>query len=135
MVEIFNAVLTTSFVPGTAFLIQADTITLDFTLVLTNGPVSVAWYPEFATGNPNDTTTPWFRELAEEDVGSGVVNMPKTVRVFQENGGAALATGTHQIDAQLVRRHQFCRIQMRRVTADPATAQALVVAPFGLKAA
>jgi hypothetical protein len=113
-------------------LLSDGALSVDFELTTSGGPTTIQWYPEFARDNPLVSTTKWYRELAEEDVGAGVVNMPKTIRGFQENGGAGLADGVHYVSAQLVRRHLFVRLQMR-VTAGAASAVA--TAPFGLPAA
>lgn len=114
-------------------LLADGALSIDFELTTASGPTTILWYPEFARDNPLVASTKWFRELAEEDIGSGVVNMPKAIRSFQENGGAGLADGAHYLSAQLVRRHLFVRLQMR-VSAGAATA-VVATAPFGLPTA
>lgn len=132
MLTIFNGALTGSFVPSNPFVIQGERITLDFQAVVTVGTVSIAFYLEFASENPLAAGTRWFREVAEEDAGDGVVAMPKVIRTFEENGGAALAIGTHRLSCHFVRAHQFGRIQSR-VTGAGAAALT-VFAPFGIVA-
>lgn len=131
-IELFNANLGTTFQPSAAFMVPADRVVLFFDLdISAPGPVKVEWYAEFsdgvATGPPSSWT--WRREVAEEDTGNGVVNMPKVVRTFQDNNGTTgLPVGTHNLDVDLVRRGPVCRIQMRVVAGGAA---ARVSTPFG----
>lgn len=131
MPTLFNGALTASFVAGPPMLLSDGALSIDFELTTSSGPTTVLWYPEFARDNPLVAATKWYRELAEEDVGNGVVNMPKAIRDFQENGGAGLADGTHYVSAQLIRRHLFVRLQMRVST---GVASVVATAPFGLPA-
>lgn len=121
--SLFKGKLIGSFRASQSLLIAANTVTLDWQIVSSGGPTTLQWYMEFSDDNAD-----WHRELAEEDTGSGVVSMTVVVRTFHENGGAALADGTHKLNAQFVRRAQFVRVQMR-VTAGAA--QVTLTAPFG----
>lgn len=130
----FNLVAGT-FSPSKPLIIQKGALTIDFTIVVATGATSVRWFPEFlgADADPNAAASAWFREVAEEDVGSGVVNMPKTIRIFQENGGAALAIGTHTLTVQLLRNHGFARIQAE-IVAGGGTALMTAIERNGLPA-
>jgi hypothetical protein len=112
-ITIFNAALGGAFVASQPILMQGERVSLDFDIAVTAGPCTVEWFLEFATGNPLAPGALWRREVAEEDIGGGVTNMPKVVRKLLENGGAGLAVGTHRLSAQAIRAHQFFRIQMR----------------------
>lgn len=101
---------------------------LDFDLTVTV-LANVEWYLEWTSDSPNDASARLRREVAEEDIGGGVVRMPKVVRNFQENGGAALAAGTHRLNCQFVKEGQFFRIQIR-AQAGTVT-RAIVSTPFG----
>ena len=115
-VELFKKPLTTSFVPSAPLLLVGSVIVIDFEIVVTTNPTDVQFYFEFEgdeASDPNDAATLWYREVAEEDVGSGVVNMPIVIRGFKLNGGAALSVGTHRFNVQFVRDPgaKFGRIQ------------------------
>lgn len=131
-IELFNANLGPAFQPSAAFMIPVDRVVLFFDLtVAAPGPAEVEWYAEFSDGVVAQPPAAWIwrREVAEEDTGNGVVNMPKVVRTMQENGATTgLAAGEHNLDADLVRRGPFCRIQMR---AASGAAAAVVSTPFG----
>ena len=121
---LFRGPLTGSFKASSQLLIVANTVTLDFQLVTSNGPTTLQWYMEFF----DQDLQQWCREISEEDTGSGVVTMAVVVRTFRENGGAALADGSHLFSSQFIRRAQLVRVQMR-VTAGAA--QVTLAAPFG----
>lgn len=123
---IFNAALTGAFVASKPTQLVNEELTLDFTLVTTGGPTTVNWFPEFSEDLKN-----WFREVAEEDAGKGVISMPKAVRTFADNGGTQLSDGTHLLSVQLVRQKPFARIQIE-VTAGAATAQVNAVNGAGV---
>jgi hypothetical protein len=123
-VTIFNKRLTSSFQPSLALMLSASEVTLDFHLVVAAVAGTVQWYLEFSA----DPAGRWSREVAEEDVGLGVVKMPEVIRTFMDNNGATLAIGTHDLDVEFRRRQQFVRIQLRDTT---GTTDATVVAPFG----
>ena len=112
MVEIINAVPGATFVPSTPFQLRGERVVLDWDIVITAG-ARVEWFLEFTSDNPLAATARWRREVAEEDVGGGVTDMPQVVRNFQVLGGGVLPTGTHRLSAQMVRAHNFARIQVR----------------------
>lgn len=112
-------------------LLVADRLTLDFQITVAGAAAAVEWYLEYAS---DPSAASFFQEVAEEAAAGGIVHMPKIVRDFQEHGGAGLAIGTHFLDVQLVRRHQFVRLQMRCTTGG-ATASVLATAPFGMRPA
>lgn len=121
-----NQVLTTSFVASKVFAISGERITVDWLAVVTTAPTEIQWYFEFGSDLTN-----FFREVDEEDLGDGNVDMSKVVRSFKENGGALLAAGTHRLSTQFVRRHQFCRMQAR-IVAGGGAATITVDERFGL---
>jgi hypothetical protein len=128
-VVLFKKPLTASFVPSDPLLISGNEITLGFEIVVTTAPAGIEWYLEFS----ESPAGPWYREIAEEDIGLGVVRTPTVVRTFMDNGAATLAIGTHRLDAELRRRRQIARVQLRLAAGGPATAT--VNAPFGKIAA
>lgn len=109
-VTLFKKALTSSFVPSGYTMIAGDRLTLHFAFDTSGGPSSVEWYPEFAT---DPIKGPWYREVAEEDTGKGVVLMPKTIRTFADENGSQLSDGSHALSVQLRRQEAFARIQMR----------------------
>ncbi len=124
---LFNGPLTGSFVATQPFAISAREFTLQFELETSGGPSTVEYYLEFGDAPAG----PWYREIAQEDGGGGVVLMPMVVRTFADNNGTALADGTHLLDSEYVRRNRLVRVRMR-VTAGAARAK--VQAPFGIAA-
>ncbi len=122
---LFNGPITASFAPTKAFAIQAREFTVDFVIVASSGPSTVQCYCEFAEAPAG----PWFREIAQEDAGAGVVLMPEVVRTFAVSGGSNLPDGTYNLDAQFIRRHKLVRLQLA-VPTGAATMK--VTAPFGL---
>lgn len=126
---IFNAPLTANFQASDPLQVVDDTIILDFAIVIAVGTVRVQWYLEFTSDNPFDPNTVWFREVAEEDIGNGDVRMPYAVRRFSTfNVDGDLPVGTHLLDVQISRVHDFCRI---RIAGNGATAK--VIAPVNEK--
>lgn len=121
MLELFNAPLTGAFQPTKPFLITGSKVVLDFEFDIAG---TVEWYKEFASEDPNAASTIWHREVAEEDVGGGITNMPPVVRNF------VLTTGNLNRDCEFVRTHQFCRVQIR-VTSVAPLPRAIVRTPFG----
>lgn len=120
-VVLFNAfqLVDDTFSPSQPFLSKGERLIIDFTIVVSGGATSVRWYPEFLADpevNPNAATAAWFREVAENTQSTGVVNMPKSIRVFQENGNTALANGTHRLTVQLVRGNGLFRLQAEQVS-------------------
>jgi hypothetical protein len=126
---IFDSVLGAAFEPSDPFMISADRVVLDWLIVVTGEDLTqIEWYIELASDDPNAVATTWFREVAEQNtVGPGTTNMPKVVRIWREADGTLLAPGTHAVDAELTRSHQFCRVQVR-VAAGAGTAR--IFAPF-----
>lgn len=120
---IFNGALGAAFVPSAPIFIAAREVPLDFVVTVTD-PADVEWFMEFTAEDPTDAATLWRREIAEEDVGGGIVNMPKVVRRLRENGGAILAVGVHALTAQSIRTHGYCRVQSR-VASGAASVQIL----------
>lgn len=132
---IFNGALTNAFQPSRAIMVSSERVVLDFLLSVANvaGGVTarIEWYPEFTWDNPNSAAARWFRETAEDDVGDGDIEMPKTARHFEEVGGADLALGTHSLDGQFKRSHDFCRIQIRVAAGGADTCVAQVFSAYG----
>lgn len=90
----------------------------------------ITWYLEFTDGNPNDSSTEWFREVDEQDAGAGVVTMAEVTREFIDNAGNAaggLSAGTFRFSCQFVRQAQFVRLQ----AVSNAAVVVTVSAPFG----
>lgn len=119
-----------SFIPSTPVFIHANRLTLDFTVVVAGGATQVQFFLEYASADPNALNTPWFREVAEIVGAGGVVAMPKIVRSFQENGGANLATGVHNMSMQFDRHYAFARLQAG-IVGGGGTALMTAVDPFG----
>jgi hypothetical protein len=118
VVEIFNGALTAAYVASDPFLIVNERATLDFAFTA-SGLGDVEWYLEFASLDPFDSATPWYRETAEEDAGGGAVAMPDVTRTF--------TLGALNKDAQFVRSHQFARIQIRTAASGGATVENVIV--------
>ena len=125
---LFDGALNASFAGSSPVLLSAERLTLDFVLDIA-APASVQWYLAFTSDDPNSPSTIWRQEIAEEDVGSGVVNMPKVIRTFQENGGAVLAAGQQAFTAQFVRSHNFCKVFVRVVSGT--VTRCVITAPYG----
>lgn len=119
-IQLFNKPLTGSFVPSGPLGLTADQLTLAFHLVTTGGPTAVDFYIEF-TDDPTPKVPIWSREVDEQDTGNGAVTMSKVIRTFQEEGGAKLADGTHDLSCQFSRQAPFARLQIR-VSAGAASA-------------
>lgn len=131
--RIFTAALNPAFAVSAPFMIAADRAELFFDLDVAAGPPAVVqWFLEFTDGDPYSPTALWRREIAEEDAGGGVVNMPKVIRAFAENGGAPLAAGIHNLDADFVRFGPFCRVQIRAVA---GSVKAEIATPTGTQPA
>ncbi len=126
---IFNAALTAAYQASEPIAIADDTIILDFEIVIAVGTVRVLWYLEFTSDNPFSASAKWFREVSEEDIGNGDVRMPYAIRRFSTYGADAdLGVGTHYLDVQLKRVHNFCRI---KILGNGASAK--VIAPVNEK--
>lgn len=96
------------------FLLTGDRITLDFTADISSaGPLD--WYFEFTSGNPYSADTHWFREVAEEDTGGGVTEMPLVVRTLRGEGSPYnnLPTGTTRVSLSFIRTHLIARLRAR----------------------
>lgn len=106
-VALMKSVTLTSGVKASQVLtIAGGVLTLNFKLVTSAGPSTVTYYLEFS-----DNLTDWYREVAEEDAGKGVVQMPKVVRTITDNNSTTLADGTHFVSCQFTRQAQFARVQ------------------------
>lgn len=120
-IQVFNKALTGSFVPSEWFLLVGGQISLAWHLVTAGGPTSVEWFLEF-TDDPTGTPTA-DREVDESDAaGNGAITMSKVIRTFQENGGAGLADGAHDLSTQFIRQRPYARVQVR-VSAGGGTLQ------------
>lgn len=129
-IQIFNKTLTDTFAVSQPFLIANNTITLDFKLDVTAGPASVEWYLEF--GEDPSASGEWYREMAQEDPGGGVVLVPEVVRTFANNGASDLTSpATYFFDTELVRRHKLARVQIRVTDVDTMTVVATIRSQFG----
>jgi hypothetical protein len=126
-IVLFNAAAPVAFAPSKPLLMSADKFTVDFDIVVpaAGGPSKLEWFLEFATDDPLDAGTRWAREVAEEDVGAGVTDMPDVVRNF-----SALPDGTSHKSAQFIRAHRFVRIQLQ--LAAGLISQVTIRAPFGV---
>lgn len=125
--QLFRGNVPDAFAP-TAWMLVADArIPLAFNLVTTGGPTAFNFYPEF-TDDPTATTVIASREVDEQDVGNGVVTMSKVIRTFQENNGALLQNGTHNLSTQFVRMAPFMRLQIQ---VSVGFAVALITSSFG----
>lgn len=136
VIDIFSGALGVTFAPTQPFLLHAEKVTVDFVVDVTIGPAVVEWYLEYTSGNPNDTNTIWYREVAEEDVGGGVVHMPKVVRNLEDNDddNHQLTQGIHYMSAQMVRAHNLCRLQVRLNPVPVAMATMRITVPIGYPA-
>jgi len=138
-IQLFNGALTNSFQATGSFLISGENITLDCALTIANvavpgTPGQIEAYLEFTSSDPNALATTWYRECAEEDLGNGNIRMSKVVRRFAEEGSdVPLAEGTHNIDLQFVRKHAFCRLQIRVAPGGADKCSAIVTTVFGAK--
>lgn len=132
-IELFNAALPVSpaaYAQTSAFHIEGERFAVDVELTVgTAGPVD--FYLEYSEENPSSGR--WFREIAEEDQGGGVTEMPLVVRTLRAEGSpfANLAAGTHRVTLQFIRTHKFGRINMRMRS---GAASARIVSVFGVKA-
>jgi hypothetical protein len=137
MVSIFNAALTNAFQASDPFTITGEAIVLDMLLSVANIAVPgtaarIEWYFEFASDDPNATTTNWYREVAEEDIGNGDVRMSTVIRRFATNASdAPLPEATYRFDMQFARRHNFCRIQIRVLAGGADNCRATVLSVLG----
>lgn len=128
-VLLFDSTLNNTFQPTKPLMLADGTLALAFLVVVTGGvSAAVQFYLEYTDGNPNDKNTQWFREVDEQDTGSGVIMMSQTIRTFQLNNGGNLPAGTYGFSPQFKRLAQFSRVQIS-VAAGAATAK--VLAPFG----
>jgi hypothetical protein len=136
-ITLFNGLLTNAFQPTQGFLLAGENIVLDMTAVVASVPPAatrarIQFYLEYTTQDPNAATTPWFREVAEEDVGNGDVRMSKVVRRFAEYGSDAdLAVGTHRLNMQFTRKEGFARLQVAVTTPSANACTLKVEAVFG----
>lgn len=118
---LFNKPLTGAFVPTIWLTITAEQLTLAFHLVTSGGPTAVDFYLEF-TDDPTGPAPVASREVDNQDTGNGAITMSKVIRTFQENGGAKLTDGTHDLERQFPCQPPFARLQIR-VSAGAATAR------------
>ena len=130
-VKILDQALSTSFEASTPLLVSSERVTVDFLLAIT-AQAGVEWYLEFTDGDPNNANTQWYRELAEEDNGGGLTDIPLVVRAFKAAGGANPGVGTFAASAQFIRTHKFFRIQIR--AASGTVTRARIFGQFGIKA-
>jgi len=119
---LFKGKVPASFTASKAFAINARRVPLRFSITVTSAPTTVQCYLEFS--GDGDT---WFRETAEEDQGSGVVNMPAVVRTLQAPDGDDLPVGTTNLSLQFVRDEQMVRVQL----ACAGTATVTLSTPYG----
>jgi hypothetical protein len=130
--SIFNGALTNTYQPTNPVDMAGEHIVLDWALTIANlltpagTAATVQFYFEYASTDPNAATTVWYRETTEEDIGNGDVRMNKAVRRFSEQGAdLPLAEGSHQVDMQFNRKHNYFRLQVRTAvgSADNCRAQ------------
>jgi hypothetical protein len=131
--KVFDKALTTSYAATTPLMMAAGRVTMDFLLTVAT-EAAVQWYLEFTDDNPNNASTQWFRELAEEDAGGGVVAIPLVVRTFKESSATLtnLQAGTFAGSAQFARTHKFFRLQIRASSGSVTRAQ--IWGQFGVAA-
>jgi hypothetical protein len=113
-------------------MIGDSKISLDFVIPVAAGADGVVdWYFEF-TDDSTGSAPLWYREVAEENAGGGVVSMPLVVRTFEKAGGGALpAAATYYFSTQFERFHKIFRIQIRGSTGT-FTEPAQVGSNYGL---
>lgn len=128
VLELFNGAAAAAFTPSKPFLISGERTTLDFLFTLPAPGATLEWFLEFTSDDPNAAAARWAREVAEEDVGGGVTNMPLVLRNF------AGIVNDEKRSCQFVRAHRFCRVQFRLAAASPAIDNVTILAPFGLLA-
>lgn len=101
-------VLTTGTTSSLALMLVADDLQIDFDLNCSAGPSIVTYYIEYS----EDLVT-WFREIAEENAGKGVVLMPAALRTLADVNSATIANNaSFRASCQFTRQAQFARIQM-----------------------
>lgn len=127
--QLFRGNVPNAFAPTAWMLVTDARIPLAFNLVTTGGPTAFNFYPEF-TDDPTAAAAALLasREVDEQDVGNGVVTMSKVIRTFQENNGALLQNGTHNLSTQFVRMAPFMRLQIQT---SAGSAVALITSSFG----
>lgn len=109
-IQIFSRTLTTSgtYAASTPILLDDNAFPLFFDLVTSNGPTTINFYLEFSFDFAK-----WFREVDEQDIGSGVVKQSLVVRTLYPNGATTgLADGAYQLTAQFGRRAPYGRVQL-----------------------
>ena len=81
---------------------------LFFDVVASNGPTTINFYLEFSFDNVG-----WFREIDEQDIGSGVVKQSIVVRtLYPNNASTGLPDGAYKFSVQFGRRAQYGRVQL-----------------------
>lgn len=101
-------VLTTGTTSSLALMLVADDLQIDFDLNCSGGPSIVTYYIEYS----EDLVT-WFREVAEENSGKGVVLMPAALRTLADSNSAVIANNaSFKASCQFTRQAPFARIQM-----------------------
>ena len=80
-------------------------------VVTTPGPLD--FYLEYTDEDPS--VDRWYREVAEEDSGGGVTEMPYVVRTWRGEGSPVsdLPAGTHRAAMPFVRTGVFVRVRAR----------------------
>ena len=124
---IFNGVPPTApaaAVPTTALLIVAERIVFDMEITST-ADGRLDWHMEFTSDDPLSPAARWYREVSEDDMGGGVVDMPAVARNYVVTGAAVT-----RLSAQFVRAHRFVRLQLQQ-TAAAGISRVRIEAPFG----
>jgi hypothetical protein len=104
--------LTTGTTSSLALMLVDDELEIDFDLNCSGGPSIVTYYIEYS-----EDLVVWFREVAEENAGKGVVLMPAALRTLADSGSAVIANNTSfRASCQFTRQAQFARIQMSAAT-------------------
>jgi hypothetical protein len=91
----------------------------------------VQLYIEVTDDDPTDPAARWRRELTQEIVSKGDVNMIEVVRTIVAYGGGNLAAGLHGETLQFERDAHYARLQVRASVGT--VSRATIAAPFGAR--
>ena len=102
-----------SYLPSLPIMLVDNALPLFFDLVASNGPTTINFYLEYSL-DPTGLTPKWYREVDEQDIGSGVVKQSQVVRtLYLNNSSAALPDGAYTFAMQFGRRAPFARLQIQ----------------------
>lgn len=134
-VTIFRQTLVAAgtYTPSLPIMLVDNALPLFFDVVTSNGPTTINFYIEFIL-DPTGTNPKWYREVDEQDIGSGIVKQSQVIRtLYQAGSSAGLADGPYTFAAQFGRRAPFARLQIQvgagRAQLAIVALGALVIAP------